>query len=381
MSGLRLEGYFWLVFVVPVLSSCVEAGAGLASDVGVASDSLRSSASTNEAWASAVESLYRGRSVFDLDSEPPAYLDWDNDLLAEWMMPYDASSEREAAAEEMAEQLLAVGADGGDALLNSSFSAERWDTFFRGRLAKYMGDMLAMSDHGNDMVDVMIDRPCFIVIDEFGELTNENPPFEEARVAAGFANGVEMEVVTTVPVWMVTHDTESAGADLPIPVWLLPLYERYLVQHELGHMVDFNLGETIEIGGETLSSRITELYLVARRDDLHTSCYGSDSEEEFWAEGSALYHAPLPIVSLNSSETDPSCGVGLTAAAEAVVLENGFLRMTGAELIQEMHRDFYNLLEAFYGEPPEFGLREDRNDRGDSHRETPLVRIPRRVTR
>ena len=330
-------------------------------EVDASADTATEVNADDKAWESAVESLYEGSSPFGLGVVPPDILDWEGERLQRWMMPYLMSSEREAAASDFAERLLAVGDDGGTTLLHSSFEESYWDEFFRGRLAKYMGDLMSDSLYGEDFFDAMVARPCWIIIDAFGELTTDNEPSWNGRVSAGVTNGQEMEVVTTYPVWMITHDQEGVGADLPVPVWLLPLYERYLIQHELGHMVDFNLGDTVELDQEPLSEHIDRLYLEAERDHLHTSCYGSDDEMEYWAEATALYLAPLPIVSLNSSLTDPSCGVGLTAAAEALVLENGFLRLTGAELIELMQPDLHTLLGQVYGDPPDFSLREDRD--------------------
>lgn len=352
---------FWLVLATSSLGCGAAETEPDAADAADVSETPDSGNDADDGWATAVEALYLGSTPFGLEAEAPDYLSWEGDRLAEWMMPFE--SDRESGAADHADYILAIedfGAAGP--LVLSSFDEPHWDEFFRGRVAKYMGDLLSASPHADAFLGLLIVNEFQAFIDQFGELINEAPPFESEGAAAGYASSTRMEVVTTLPVWMVTGDAEAEHSDDALPVWLLPLYERYLVQHEFGHVFHFTMGDQAELDGVDLTSAVSELYWLANMDDLHISCYGKDDEREFWAEATAAYLAPVAIVALNSSDVDPSCGVGLTPEAEALVLENGFLRMTGAELIGEMHGELFDLLEAMYGPPPEFSVRETRRE-------------------
>ncbi|MBT3222001.1 MAG: hypothetical protein HN348_23245, partial [Proteobacteria bacterium] len=191
-------------------------------------------------------------------------------------------------------------------------------------------------------------------VDEFGETTDENWPFDNFRRSAGVANSCQMEVVTTLPLGHITKNYSSDYADTTVPTFALPLYQRYLTQHEFAHMVHFNEWST-EYDGSPLALTISDLFDDAKADDLLMSCYSGEDEMEFWAEASAIYFSPLPVAALNGGPGNGICDIGLTPEATEVIIQNRV--RTGAELIEQMQPELYYLLNSVYDQPLNFSLR------------------------
>ena len=301
-----------------------------------------------EAWRHVVGDFYVGSLPFLVPSEPPDRDFLEGQRLARWMMPYSAEDDFDQDVEELAATIL----DSTD-LVVSSFERPALDRFFTGRMAPYISEILVSAPSGEQLLNRLVENSCQAVIDQFGELTSDNPPFENSQVAAGLALPCEMEAVTTLPIWYLTdHAIES---DAPMPAFLLPLYERYLVQHEFAHVFHFNQGRRILYEEQLLSQVILDLYEDAKTDGLLLSCYGETDEYEFFAEATAIYFSPIPVASLNGGVGNGECDRGLTPEARAIVEDAG-PGMSGAELIEELHSDLAKLLEFLFGEAHTYHL-------------------------
>ncbi|MBI2569235.1 MAG: hypothetical protein HYV63_19625 [Candidatus Schekmanbacteria bacterium] len=288
----------------------------------------------------------------------PAFAD--GDRLASWMFPY--TSNHDADAEALAAELL-----NETSFVRSSFTGARADAFFRERLASYLAEIIASVTAEPVLLARLLDNheDCFAVIDSVAELTSDRPPFAGLDPHAGLANGCNLEVITTLPLWYLAGASAGGpGADLSVPMFLLPTYERYLVQHEFGHMLEANLFDLpVSDAGETLPAAIDRLYAQAQvAPGAFASCYAATNAAEYWAEATALYFSPLPIGSLNGGDGNEPyggspCSVGPTPEARAIVKQLGLADISGAALLAALQPDLATLLEAVYGPPPFFSLR------------------------
>ncbi|MBI4614122.1 MAG: hypothetical protein HY720_10975 [Planctomycetes bacterium] len=267
--------------------------------------------------------------------------------LAEWMFPYETSVDDQA--EECARTLIAIG------YVRSTSSDPAWAEFFRGRMARYLSEILVNGPHRDDMEESLAKNGCQAWIDSFGEMTPDAFPFQGGPTAAGIAGFKYLEVVTTLDLGYL-RGKENSLETVPVPVFLLPLYERYLIQHEFGHVHRFHLDGTAMIGDRTLQEASKALYENARTEGVFASHYAAVNEHEYWAEATAIYFSPIPIAALNSGPGNGEEGVGLTPEAQAIVLRNGFFRLTGAELLALLQPELYSALVEFYGPPLVFSL-------------------------
>ena len=267
-------------------------------------------------------------------------------LLGEWMYPYESDRDAEVAA--LAPTLEAE-------FVTTSFDDNAgWDEFFTAEVSTYIAEMVVALPNGEDLIQTLIDDGCQAYVDEFGETTDENWPFDGFRRSAGVTNGCQMEVVTTLPLGYITKNQDSDYADTTVPTFALPLYQRYLTQHEFGHMVHINEWGT-EFDGLPLAQTISDLFDDAKDDDLLMSCYSGEDEMEFWAEASAIYFSPLPVAALNGGPGNGGCDMGLTPEAEEAILNNRI--RTGAELVENMQPELFELLNIVYDEALDFSIR------------------------
>ncbi|MBI2571563.1 MAG: hypothetical protein HYV63_31520 [Candidatus Schekmanbacteria bacterium] len=272
--------------------------------------------------------------------------------LAHWMFPFAPAGHSDPRA--LARSLLQE-----TTFLRSS-APDPWRTFFANLLANAVADAIISSPFRTDIIAAMVrqDDRCFAVVDAFGEQTHQLFPFAAEAPHAGVADECHLEVATTLPLSYLATDAGEYG-DALVPMFLIPGYLRYVIQHELGHTIAYWLETTRVDGAERLGQLIAARYAEATRNGLHTSCYGSRSPGEYWADATALYLSPLAAASLgegdgNEAVTGAPCASGLSPEAAAMAGSKGVGSVPGAHLILLMQPELYNLLESVYGSPPAY---------------------------
>ncbi len=291
---------------------------------------------TTTSWQETVHTMFQGKAPEYVPKDPPLYENFNENRVDYLMFPYQ--SNRDEAADVLGQQLLEAN------LLTTTFADADHDQFFKEHMALYMGELLAGASFAQAFVQHLAAVPWVGITDQFGEKITDNPPFthEHYEDAAGVSGTTHLEVITTY---------ELQG--IPAPAFMLPFYERYLIQHEFGHTIDhhaavFEADLTYPEGIHGFQTMIESLYAQAESRKKFISYYSAEDEAEFWAEATAIYFSPIPLGSFSSGKgnnTDGTTGNFLTPEALA-------------ELIELMHPELYEFVEQVYGPSAAFKLRK-----------------------
>ena len=319
-----------------------------------------------QAWELAVEGFF-GRVPWWAKIGLPA----SGALQGEWMFPFESS--QDGLVDEQTTVLLDSG------YVCSSFTDDNLDAFFAAFAARQIAEILVNMNEsslqlGSVLEQQMLDQwhdpnsgdglgipaACHAVVDEYGEQTSDNQPFSDVYDSAGRADNTFMETVTTLPAtYLLGADVDADGAW--IPMYNIPLYQRYLTQHEFGHRVQRELADasvdvSFQTGPNDLWDLIEDLYEEAVAGQNLVSCYSATNHEEFWAEATAIYFAPIAIASLNTGEGNGVCGIGLSPEAHAVIGAGG-AATSGAAMLEALQPNLAETLALVYGPAPSYTLR------------------------
>lgn len=283
--------------------------------------------------------------------------------LAKIMMPFESSRQQ-------AQQTIEAKLRGEWDYIRSSFNDPELKALFEAEFTKWLAEVLIDGEGPEYVISNLLansNKPnCHAYIDQFGESIFDNQPFKDndaEGIYFGMANSCNLEVATTV-----TGDNDYVD----VPMYLVPLFVRFVSQHEFAHSFLYNLtnGEnSLSFSQEqfpflaqeqnSANATISTLYAEAINDELFLTCYSKKSYHEFFAEATALYFSPLAVgyfqTGHHKDEVAEQCQ--FETLPEGRVERTGDLNMSGAEYIASIHPNLYSVMQYIYGEAPTYTLK------------------------
>ncbi|MBI2439818.1 MAG: hypothetical protein HYV35_00415 [Lentisphaerae bacterium] len=270
---------------------------------------------------------------------------FDEARLMQWMFPYDIPNY--AAVVQCAEELKA------GYYTRSTFENPRLDEYFTDFLSFAIAEVLVNSPFGGPLQEDLLSYDCHATILQFGEGLGSK--------GVGDADFFDLTVVTAltpIQLWYPDqYDDYNYDGLKTIPLYAIPLYEQFIIHHELGHV--FQGWPRLRQFFPECREWARDLYNEAMANGLALTRYSTISWMEYWAEATGIYFCPVPFANMFDSAQigeDEDEGNGYTGAALDVIRANlrqnrGRLRMSGADLIREVQPELYQFLVELYGEP------------------------------
>lgn len=271
---------------------------------------------------------------------------FDGARLMRLMFPYDIPNY--GAVVQCAAELNAGG------YTCSTFPEPRLDEYFTDFLAFAIAEVLVNSPYGPALKEDLLADDCRATILRFGE--------DLGNKGVGEASYTNLTVVTALtPIQLAYPESfdEYDGIKV-IPLYAIPLWEQFVIHHELGHV--FQGWPALRQYFPGARGWARELYEAALANGLFLTRYSATSWMEYWAEATGIYFCPVPYANMfapGRQDWFEDGANGFTGAALDVIRENlrqnrGRARLSGAELIRRVQPELYQFLVELYGEPVAF---------------------------